>query len=144
MPVLYVKPLYLNAGGPLLRLKEVLSTLWLQRNVFSVFKKGITGDETEVCLLYAAGSVSSSWSDSSYIGSGLHNPALTSTMQRQPEKTSRNQGSDAGPDSEDEFSGYVKLLKVFCHSIVFKTPRHFKCRKFRWLISNRDWNKCTA
>lgn len=76
-----------------------------------VMKEGITGEKTEVCLVYAPGSASSSWLDSSCIGSGLHNPALTSTMQRQPEKTSRKQASDAEPDSEDEFSGYIKLLK---------------------------------
>lgn len=58
--------------------------------------------------MYAPGSVSSFWLDSSSMGSGLLNPALTSTMQRQPEKTSRKQGSDAEHDSEDEFSGYVK------------------------------------
>lgn len=74
-------------------------------------------NKNEVCLVCAPGSASSSWLDSSCISSGLHNPALTSTMQRQPEKTSRKHGSDATdelsePHSEDEFSGYVNHFLI--------------------------------
>lgn len=61
----------------------------------------------------ASGSASSSWLDSSCISSRLHHPALTSTMQKLPEKPSRKLDSATDelsePHSEDEFSGYVKL-----------------------------------
>lgn len=83
----------------------------------------------------APGSVSSSWLDSSGIGSGLHNPALTSTMQRQPEKTSRKHGADATDElsePEDEFSGYVNLLTISssCHVLLMPAFRYYQA--FQW------------
>lgn len=81
------------------------------KEMSSLLLKKESEEIKQVCLVYAPDPVSSSWLDGSCIGSSLDNPALTSTLQRQPEKTFRKQGSDAERDSEDEFSGYVKLLK---------------------------------
>lgn len=77
-------------------------------------KKRVNFNKAEGCLVSASGSASSSWLDSPCIGSGLHHPALTSTMQKLPEKPSGKLGSATDelsePHSEDEFSGYVMLL----------------------------------
>lgn len=78
-------------------------SVWSQRNVFSLLLKKESEEIKQVCLVYAPDPVSSSWLDSGWIGSGLDNPALTSTF--------RKQGSDTEQDSEDEFLGYVKFLK---------------------------------
>lgn len=84
-------------------------------NILTVIgeKKKVNFNKAEGCLVSASGSVSSSWLDSPCIGSGLHQPALTSTMQKLPEKPPGKLGSAADelsePHSEDEFSGYVML-----------------------------------
>uniref|UniRef100_A0A674M9Y3 Cohesin subunit SA n=1 Tax=Takifugu rubripes TaxID=31033 RepID=A0A674M9Y3_TAKRU len=76
-------------------------------------KKKVNFNKTEGCLVSESGSASSSWLDSPSISSRLHHPALTSTMQKLPEKPSGKLGSATDelsePHSEDEFSGYVKL-----------------------------------
>eukprot|EP00066_Takifugu_rubripes_P019952 XP_011609218.1 PREDICTED: cohesin subunit SA-1-like isoform X2 [Takifugu rubripes] len=75
------------------------------------------------------GSASSSWLDSPSISSRLHHPALTSTMQKLPEKPSGKLGSATDelsePHSEDEFSGLpvrkIKSAMKRRHSVSSKT-----------------------
>ncbi|XP_036932319.1 cohesin subunit SA-1 isoform X2 [Acanthopagrus latus] len=87
-----------------------------------VAKRKRTTAQGEMDTCSVSSSVRGSWLDSSSINGGLHTPALTSTVQKQParqpdSRKPQDTESDVGsvlnePESEDEFSSGYQMRKV--------------------------------